>query len=545
MAAPWHEIVLILVVNLIISFAAGCATERTAYVAASIAIPLDFFVFARRFHGDNFTFASMPWLDMMLAIICVFTGAVAGAVLRYRDDALGAKLEKRAAGLGICLLAAAVLVASVTNAKAFGMIPPKCWLAAVFPCPVALALGYWPSRIAGLSPLDARTVATEVGEANIGVAYAILLLLYDDDDDRTRVFAGLIAYTVMNEIYIFSAAAWWRCGAPIEKPPPSPRRPSGALAAPEDAGDVEAPKGDASGLELVAMLGGGGDDGGDDAERDAAAAAERSRAASLEESVGGDSVGGGSIKSAGGDGDAEAQWAPGSPEARARGASDESSAGGGALDATSPLTGDGGDFASRAESTQETDSQLLTKFARTKEPQRLFFTYDARRESAVERGLFPPSDFTRVGAGLTWSSPAGGALGPYGDPAGARGAPVPQPLSAARQTTPVSRYRFPPSEGVPVHGDANGQAAASSPHRRPEKPERRGDPALAFDDFSGFEGLPADALGPDEAAPPPPQQQRPCTSWTFGAVPWFSKVLEEQCRMLARGELEVGGPRAR
>ncbi|KAH8096482.1 serine/threonine kinase [Aureococcus anophagefferens] len=150
---------------------------------------------------------------------------------------------------------------------------------------------------------------------------------------------------------------------------------------------------------------------------------------------------------------------------RARGASDESSAGGGALDATSPLTGDGGDFASRAESTQETDSQLLTKFARTKEPQRLFFTYDARRESAVERGLFPPSDFTRVGAGLTWSSPAGGALGPYGDPAGARGAPVPQPLSAARQTTPVSRYRFPPSEGVPL-ARVQGKGRPSRPRRR-------------------------------------------------------------------------------
>ncbi|KAK7248496.1 hypothetical protein SO694_00168052 [Aureococcus anophagefferens] len=188
MAAPWHEIVLILVVNLIISFAAGCATERTAYVAASIAIPLDFFVFARRFHGDNFTFASMPWLDMMLAIICVFTGAVAGAALRYRDDALAPSSRRGPRGLGICLLAAAVLVASVTNAKAFGMIPPKCWLAAVFPCPVAGA-GLLAVAIAGLSPLDARTVATEVGEANIGVAYAILLLLYDDDDDRTLVFA--------------------------------------------------------------------------------------------------------------------------------------------------------------------------------------------------------------------------------------------------------------------------------------------------------------------------------------------------------------------
>ena len=34
MGAPWYEIALILVVNLIISFAAGCATERLAYVRA-------------------------------------------------------------------------------------------------------------------------------------------------------------------------------------------------------------------------------------------------------------------------------------------------------------------------------------------------------------------------------------------------------------------------------------------------------------------------------------------------------------------------------
>ena len=34
MGAPWYEIALILVVNLIISFAAGCATERSAYVRA-------------------------------------------------------------------------------------------------------------------------------------------------------------------------------------------------------------------------------------------------------------------------------------------------------------------------------------------------------------------------------------------------------------------------------------------------------------------------------------------------------------------------------
>ena len=31
MAAPWYEVALILVVNLIISFAAGCATLREAF----------------------------------------------------------------------------------------------------------------------------------------------------------------------------------------------------------------------------------------------------------------------------------------------------------------------------------------------------------------------------------------------------------------------------------------------------------------------------------------------------------------------------------
>ena len=49
----------------------GIVCTLFSSVTASIAIPLDFFVFARRFHGENFTFASMPWLDMMLAIICM------------------------------------------------------------------------------------------------------------------------------------------------------------------------------------------------------------------------------------------------------------------------------------------------------------------------------------------------------------------------------------------------------------------------------------------------------------------------------------------
>ena len=197
----------------------GIVCTLFSSVVAAIAIPVDFYVYARRFSEDSFTFASMPWVDMMLAIICVFTGAVAGAVVRYRDDERGAWLEKRAAGLGLLLLVAAVAIAVATNARALAMIPGNAWLAAVFPCPIALGCGYVPSRLAGLGQVEARTVAIEIAEANIGVAYAILLLMYDDEDDRTKVFAGLVAYTIFNEVYIFSVAAYWRCAAPIERPP--------------------------------------------------------------------------------------------------------------------------------------------------------------------------------------------------------------------------------------------------------------------------------------------------------------------------------------
>ncbi|KAJ8613427.1 hypothetical protein CTAYLR_002297 [Chrysophaeum taylorii] len=289
--ASWVETALILFVNLLISFAAGCATHRESYVRAlktpqamviclitqfgvrpaivfglmvalsvpdhtavgcllcamapggngsnlleiifrgnielgivctlcsslfaSVAIPLDFFLYAKRFSEKKFTFVTMPWDDISSAIACVVAGAVAGAILRYHNDRLGEILEHRTAAVGLLLLVAAVVLALVQNLGALHIIPWSAWVATIFPCPCGLLFSYYPARFSGMSTLDARTVATEVGECNIGVAYAILLLLYKDEDDRREVFSGIVAYTVFNEIYIFGAAFYWRFVDPI------------------------------------------------------------------------------------------------------------------------------------------------------------------------------------------------------------------------------------------------------------------------------------------------------------------------------------------
>ena len=289
----WFETALILFVNLLISFAAGCATCKSSYVKAlrtkqalviclvmqfglrpavvfgllkafgvpdgaavgcmlcaiapggngsnlleiifrgnvelgivctlcsslfsSVAIPLDFWLYVSTFTEENFTFVTMPWGDISSAIACVCVGALAGAAVRYKDDRLGAKLENRTAAIGLVLLVTAVVMAVVSNVAALKAIPTSAWLACIFPCPIALTLSYFAARRAGLSVLDARTVATEVGECNIGVAYAILLLLYNDKDEIRKVFSGIVAYTVFNEIYIFAIAFYWRVIKPLNE----------------------------------------------------------------------------------------------------------------------------------------------------------------------------------------------------------------------------------------------------------------------------------------------------------------------------------------
>ena len=317
----WFETALILLVNLLISFAAGCATHRESYVRAlktksamgicllmqfgirpaivfalmlvfkvpngaavgcmlcaiapggngsnlleiifrgnielgivctlvsslcsSVAIPLDFWLYITRFTSKRFTFLTMPWDDISSAIACVVIGALTGALVRYHNDQLGAKLEARTAALGLVLLVAAVIIAVVSNVAALKAIPASAWVATIFPCPCALGLTYYAARYSGLSILDARTVATEVGECNIGVAYAILLLLYKDDSDSRDAFSGIVAYTVFNEIYIFTAAFYWRVLKPIieEAPDTDPGKPDVELPAPADIDtiDIEEP----------------------------------------------------------------------------------------------------------------------------------------------------------------------------------------------------------------------------------------------------------------------------------------------------------------
>lgn len=292
----WTETALILIVNLVISFAAGCATRRASYaralrtpaamviclavqfvvrpgvvyglvrafgvpgdaalgcmlcamapggngsnlleiifggnvelgiactlcssLLASVAIPLNFFLYAKEFSSSKFR---MPWADIASAIGCVVAGASAGAFVRYCDDGLGKRLEHRTAAVGLALLVTAVIIAVVSNQQALYAVPLSAWIATIFPCPCSLACAYFPSRLSGLSLTDARTVAIEVGECNIGVAYAILLLLYDkpeDDETRIRVFSGIVAYTIFNEFYIFGLAILWRLSHTPTSPPP-------------------------------------------------------------------------------------------------------------------------------------------------------------------------------------------------------------------------------------------------------------------------------------------------------------------------------------
>ena len=57
--------------------------------------------------------------------------------------------------------------------------------------------------------MQAGTVVVETGEVNIGVAYAMMLLVWPEGERQDRVFTGIITYTIFNQLLVWLLTLWW------------------------------------------------------------------------------------------------------------------------------------------------------------------------------------------------------------------------------------------------------------------------------------------------------------------------------------------------
>jgi len=197
----------------------GIVCTITSTLGAVAFIPMNYFIYVKKLdeqggHDKEFV---MPWGEIAMSVACIVVGATCGAYTRHRNDALGKKLEHRVSAVGIMFLLATVAVATATNLHYLKEITWNSWLTGIIIGPITIAAGYLPSRmLLRLNARSARTVTIEVAECNIGLAFAMMLLIWPfsendkaAEEKQAQIFQGIAAYTAFNEVYIWGLTFIW------------------------------------------------------------------------------------------------------------------------------------------------------------------------------------------------------------------------------------------------------------------------------------------------------------------------------------------------
>ena len=184
----------------------GIVCTVTSTIFAIGGIPLNFWLYVGQFESVAFT---MPWGEIFMTLSTVVLGAALGSTTRHVSDRWGAKAEEIFVSLGGILLVIAVAAAIAKDFSVLISISWRTWLASVFVTPFSFACGYFPCRLVGLTVRQARTVSIEIGECNIGIAYAMNLLVWSEENARRKVFQGVISYTVFNGAFLCCLTSVW------------------------------------------------------------------------------------------------------------------------------------------------------------------------------------------------------------------------------------------------------------------------------------------------------------------------------------------------
>ena len=163
----------------------GIVCTALSSIAASAGIPLDILLFIKHFEDTTF---EIPWGELYFTLGAVLLGAIGGSVTRFRNDELGKRLESITASLGVFILVGTVAFALISNWDIMLSVDGRTWLAGLLLGPVGTLLGFLPAWGARLKSKQVKTVAIEVGEVNIGVAYAMMLLVWPEGAKRDAVF---------------------------------------------------------------------------------------------------------------------------------------------------------------------------------------------------------------------------------------------------------------------------------------------------------------------------------------------------------------------
>ncbi len=137
----------------------------------------------------------IPTRNIITSLIMVIIPVVIGMILRYRSPSWAKTIEDTAGFMGVIVVLYLILTAFFRHSAIFLRTPIEIYIGALGLGFAGFFFGYWFSRALGMYPIFQRAVSLETGIQNGPLAFAIILLSFQEPIQSQMVWIAILYST--------------------------------------------------------------------------------------------------------------------------------------------------------------------------------------------------------------------------------------------------------------------------------------------------------------------------------------------------------------
>ena len=191
--------------NMFAYFAKGSVALSIAMTTASTMLALFMMPFLLELYAGGFTNEItqrmkvdefvIPTSDIVTSLLAVLVPVGLGMILRYKSPSWAKTAEDTGGFLGIIVIIFLLATGLIRHTELFLSTPWEIYAAAVCLGLLGFLFGYWVARAFFLPPIFQRAISLETGIQNTPVAFAIILLSFQDPIQSQMLWIAILYAT--------------------------------------------------------------------------------------------------------------------------------------------------------------------------------------------------------------------------------------------------------------------------------------------------------------------------------------------------------------
>ncbi len=137
----------------------------------------------------------IPTMNIISSLILVFVPVAIGMFIRKKWPDWAKTAEDTAGFMGIIVILYLILTAFTRHGRLFLETPIEIYIGAIGVGLIGFFFGYWVSRLLGVYPLFQRAISLETGIQNGPVAFAIILLSFQEPVQSQMIWLAILYST--------------------------------------------------------------------------------------------------------------------------------------------------------------------------------------------------------------------------------------------------------------------------------------------------------------------------------------------------------------